>query len=156
MLLKHSIKSIASRPPCLFWGSSWLATKVCQVTMVILIPLSTKELLHEGWGSPRPPHKDVDAAPHQAEGSLTLPARHQDSKDDRHIEYKLEQLSSTAHKAHNISLTLKPPITLTYKVCAKPKNLITKYLGWLGGLLQSVWDLPELQQLENSRGEALI
>ena len=27
---------------------------------VTLIPLSTKELAHEGWGSPRPPHKVVD------------------------------------------------------------------------------------------------
>ena len=74
---------------------------------VTLAPGSTKELHQEGWGSPRPPLKDVIAAPHQAGGSMTLPASHQDSKDGRHTEYKLEQLSSTAHKAHNLALTLK-------------------------------------------------
>ena len=63
--------------------------------MVILIPISTKELHQEGWGTPHPPHKDVDAAPHQ------------DSKDGRHPEYKLEQLSSIAHKVNNLALTLK-------------------------------------------------
>jgi hypothetical protein len=36
-----------------------------------LIPGSTKELLHKGWGSPRPPHKVVVAAPHQVGGSMT-------------------------------------------------------------------------------------
>ena len=77
------------------------------MSTVTLIPISTKELHQEGWGSPRPPHKDVIAAPHQAGGSMTLPASHQDSKDGRHTEYKLEQLSSTAHKAHNLTLTLK-------------------------------------------------
>ena len=51
--------------------------------MVTLIPLSTKEL-HQGWGSPRPPHKDVVAAPHQAGGSMTMPASHQDSKGLAH------------------------------------------------------------------------
>ena len=38
---------------------------------------------------------------------MTLPASHQDSKDGQHTEYKLEQLSSTAHKAHNLAFTLK-------------------------------------------------
>ena len=74
---------------------------------VTLAPDSTKELHHEGWGLHVPPHKDVVAAPHQAGGSKTLPASHQDTKDGQHTEYKLEQLSSTAHKAHNLTLTLK-------------------------------------------------
>ena len=39
-------------------------------TMVTLILNSTKELLHEGWGSPHPPHKVVVAAPHQVGGSM--------------------------------------------------------------------------------------
>ena len=75
--------------------------------MGTLTPGSTKEFLHKEYGSPHPRHKDVDAAPHQAGGSLSLSASHQDSKDGRHTEYKLEQLSSTAHKAHNLALTLK-------------------------------------------------
>ena len=41
------------------------------IITVTLIPLSTKELHQERWGSPRPPHKVVDAAPHQVGGSLT-------------------------------------------------------------------------------------
>ena len=51
---------------------------------VTLAPGSTKELHQEGWGSPRPPHKDVVAAPHQAGGSKTLPASHQYSKGTAH------------------------------------------------------------------------
>ena len=31
---------------------------------VTLAPGSTKEFHQEGWGSPRPPHKNVVAAPH--------------------------------------------------------------------------------------------
>ena len=42
-----------------------------QVTTVTLGLGSTMELLHEGWESLHPPHKDVDTAPHQAGGSLT-------------------------------------------------------------------------------------
>ena len=38
---------------------------------VTLIPFSTKELHQEGWGYPCPPHKVVDAAPHQVGGSMT-------------------------------------------------------------------------------------
>ena len=40
-------------------------------TTITLIPISTKELVHEGRGSPRPPYKDVVAAPHQVGGSMT-------------------------------------------------------------------------------------
>ena len=90
-------KSIATRPPSLFREHNHGH----------LAPGSIKELLHKGWGSPRPPHKDVIAAPHPAGESKTLPASHQDSKNGRHTEYKLEQLSSTAHKAQNLALTLK-------------------------------------------------
>ena len=48
------------------------------------------------------------------------------------------------------------PSTLTYKDMLNLKDLITKHLGWLGGVLQCVWSLPELQHLENDWGEALI
>ena len=47
-------------------------------------PGSTMELLYEGWGSPHPPHKDVDAAPHQVGGSLMLPTIQQSSKGLAH------------------------------------------------------------------------
>src|SRR6185503_12376623 len=63
-LLKHSLRVLL------------LGNQVSSVdnTTVTLIPISTKELLHKGWGSPHPPHKVVHAAPHQVGGSLTLPA----------------------------------------------------------------------------------
>ena len=38
---------------------------------VTLIPFSTKKLVHERRGSPRPPYKIVVAAPHQVGGSMT-------------------------------------------------------------------------------------
>jgi len=41
-----------------------LPQRLCQVTAVTLIPLSTKELLHEVWGLPCPLHKAVVASPH--------------------------------------------------------------------------------------------
>ena len=44
------MESIAFRPPSLFYDSSWLATKACQVTTVTLILLYTTNLLHEAWG----------------------------------------------------------------------------------------------------------
>ena len=64
ILLKHSLR-------VLFLGNQ--VSSVIKTT-ITLIPISTKELLHKKWGSPRPPHKIVHAAPHQVGGSLTLPA----------------------------------------------------------------------------------
>ena len=63
-LLKHSLR-------VLLLGNQ--VSSVDKIT-VTLIPISTKELLHKGWGSPRPPHKVVHTAPHQVGGLLTLPA----------------------------------------------------------------------------------
>ena len=61
MLLKHSLRV------------SLLGNQVSSAdsTTVTLIPISTKELLHKGWGSPRPLHKVVVAASHQVGGSMT-------------------------------------------------------------------------------------
>ena len=64
MLMKHSRR--VSLP-----GNQVSSVNTITVT---LIPLSTKELHQERWGSPHPPHKVVDAASHQVGGSLTLPA----------------------------------------------------------------------------------
>jgi hypothetical protein len=64
-------KSIAFQSPSLFWDSSWFTTKTLAKSPVTSMGISTKELLHEGRGSPHPPHKAVVAAPHQAEGSMT-------------------------------------------------------------------------------------
>ena len=76
-----------------------------QVTSVMLASGSTKELLHEEWGSPRPPHKYVDAAPHQVGGSLTLPVSHQDSKGLAHCVQVLVHSRTTAQGSKPCSLT---------------------------------------------------
>ena len=58
-------------------GTVRLATKASHhVTTVILIPFSIKELLHEGWGPPRPPHKVANAAPDQVRGlaEISIPS----------------------------------------------------------------------------------
>ena len=72
-LLKHSLRV------------SLLGNQVSSAdsTTVTLIPGSTKELLHKGWGSTRPPHKVVVAAPHKVGGSMTLPVSHQAPKGRR-------------------------------------------------------------------------
>ena len=69
-----------------------------------------------------------------------MPASHQDSKDGRLTEYKLEQLSSIAHKYTTLlsHSNMSYPSTLTYKNVLNLKDLITKHLGWLGGVLQCV------------------
>ena len=67
--------------------------------------------------------------------------------------------SQAQHTRHTTLLShsnLSYPSTLTYKACARPKDLITKHFGWLGGVFEYVWDFSELQQLQNGRGEALI
>ena len=86
---------------------------------VTLIPLSTKELAHEGWGSPRPLHRVVDAAPHQAIGSLTC-RRATNAPRGRRTEIQVLTHSRTTHKAVTpCSLThLRANLALTLsKVC---------------------------------------
>ena len=73
-----------------------------QVTTVTLAPGSTKEHLNGGWASPRPPHKDVDAAPHQYGGSLTLPVSHQDSKGKSHIVQVLVHSRTTTQGSNTL------------------------------------------------------
>ena len=73
---------------------------------VTLAPLSIKELLHKGWGSPRPPHKDHRRRSTPSQRVEDVPASHQDSKENGAPRYKLGQLSSTAHKAQYLVLTL--------------------------------------------------
>ena len=81
-------KSIAS-------GNQVSSVNTITVTLNLL---SAKELLHRGWGSPRPPHKIVDAAPHQAGGSSTC---RQASNAPRgwHTEIHLLVHPRTMHKA---------------------------------------------------------
>jgi len=105
-LLKHSIKSITSRPPSLFRDSSWLATEACQVTAVILIPLSTKEFYHKGWGSQRPPHNVADAAPHQTGGSKTCQRATKTPRMAGAPRYNMVHLRTSSQGTTPCSLTL--------------------------------------------------
>ena len=50
---------------------------------VTLILGSTKELLHQGRGSPRPPHKACRRRSTPSRSVKDVPASHQDSKDGR-------------------------------------------------------------------------
>ena len=88
MLLKHSLRV------------SLLGNQVSSMnkTTVTLIPISTKELLHKGWGSPRPLHKVVHAAPHQVGGSLTCRRATNDPRGQRTKIFLLVH-SRTSHKA---------------------------------------------------------
>ena len=87
-LLKHSVESIASRPPSLFQNFSWLATKACQVTTVTLVPFSTKELLHVPCTKPSTPlHTKLEGRRLAGE-----PPKLQEAGTPR---YKFEQLSSS-------------------------------------------------------------
>jgi hypothetical protein len=76
--LVHGVEAltnnIASWSPSLFWDSAWLATEArplkltpspCHLDAAFTTELPTKE------GSPRPLHKVIVAAPHQAGGSKT-------------------------------------------------------------------------------------
>src|SRR6185312_5583231 len=72
---------------------------------VTLIPFSTKELVHEGRGSPRPPYKFVVAAPYQVGGSMTC-RRATNAPRGRHIEIFLLVHSKTSHKAQHIACSL--------------------------------------------------
>jgi hypothetical protein len=53
-----------------------LATEALAKLLGHLDAASTKELLHQGRGSPRPPAQSVLATPHQAGGSITIPVSH--------------------------------------------------------------------------------
>ena len=102
-------KSIAS-------GNHVSSVNTITVTFILL---STKELLHRGWGSPRPPHKIVDAALHQAGGSKTC-RRATNAPRGQHTDIHLLVHYRTSHKAEtSCSLThLRANLALTLiKLC---------------------------------------
>ena len=82
------------------------------IITVTLIPVSTKKLHREGWGSPRPPHKVVDATPHQVGGSLTLPEslKLQGAGAQR---YLIGSLKNHSTKAQSLALSLSKELALT-------------------------------------------
>ena len=87
-----------------------------------------------------------------------LPASHQDSNGPAHRVQVLVHSRTIAQGTTPCSLThsrANLALTLT-KACAKPKNLITKHLSWLGGVLGCVWDFSKLQQASNGQGMAYL
>ena len=71
-----------------------------------VITNSTKELLHKGWGSPRPPHKVVVAAPHQIGGSMTLPASQKAPRGRRSKMSSFGSLKNHSTKAQGLAFSL--------------------------------------------------
>ena len=94
-LLKHSLRV------------SLLGNQVSSAdsTTVTLIPGSTKELLHKGWGSPRRPHKVVVAAPHQVGGSMTC-RRATNAPRCRRTEIFFGSLKNHSTKAQGLAFSL--------------------------------------------------
>jgi hypothetical protein len=102
--LEYCIPITKSLPELFLTRHEGLATKALAKFPVTLMPLSTKELLHEGWGSPRPPHKVVDAAPHQAGGSKTC-RRATKTPRGRHAEIQLVVHTRTSIQGRNTLLS---------------------------------------------------
>jgi hypothetical protein len=66
---------------------------------------STKELLHLGRGSPRPPAQSVLAAPHQAGGSMTIAGEPLRPQGFRQTLYTLIHSRITSQGWYNLALT---------------------------------------------------
>ena len=97
-----------------------------------MIPGSTKELLHKGWGSPRPPHKDVVAAPHQVGGSMTC-RQATNAPRGRHTEIFLWFTLEPAHKVQHLAISLTKELTFTQhsQSVLRTKDMNTKLLDGL-------------------------
>jgi len=98
---------------------------------VILIPLFTKELAHNG--SPRPPYKIVDTASHQAGGSLTYRRATRLQGGQRTDIHDLVH-SKTSHKAQHLALTLSQELilalTLTKLMLSLKVCSICTWVAW--------------------------
>ena len=122
MLLKHSLRV------------SLLDNQVSSVdnTTVTLVPISTKELLHKGWGSPRPPHKVVITAPHQVGRSMTC-RRASNAPRGRRTESSFGSIKNHSTKAQGLANSLSKELTFhnTLKCVLRTKDMITKLLDGL-------------------------
>ena len=91
MLLKHSLR-------VLLLGHQVSSVNTITIT---LAPGSTKELLHKGWGSPRPPHKSCRRRSTPSRRVDDVPVSHQYSKVPAHRNLLLVHSRTRAqrHKA---------------------------------------------------------
>ena len=139
-------KSIASRQS---------VSSVNTIT-VTLIPIFTKGDCPRRRGL-RPPHNVVDATPHQAGGSLTCRRATNAPRRPAHRDTSLVHSRTTAqvskpclitHSRANLALILT-------KFVLRTKDLIFMLLDGLEVFL-GVWNVQQLQQTSNGRGEAYI
>jgi hypothetical protein len=142
MLLKHSHKSIASRSPSLSQEHHLTRHKGSPLrhspsSLCHLDAASTKELLHLGRGSPRPPAQSVLATPHQAGGSRTIAGEPLRPQGFRRTLYNLIHSRITSQGRHTLhSLSSKLSLALiTHKACAS--LWMSKFSTWMAWIWSS-------------------
>ena len=110
MLLKHSLRV------------SLLGNQVSSVdkTTVTLILISTKELLHKGWGSPRPPHKNRSCRSTPNRRIVDVAGEPQSSKVPVHQDFFLVHKRTTAQGLKALLYhSLRANLYTTLSKCAK-------------------------------------
>jgi len=125
---------------------------------VTLIPGSTKELLHQERGSPRPPHKACRRRSTPSWRVEDVPASHQDSKDGRLTEIYFGSLENqlTRHTTLLSHSLRSYPSTNTHKGVLNLRMWSLKLFCWLGDVLECVLVFSELQQTSNDQGNPYI
>ena len=114
--------------------------------MVTLILISTKELLHKGWGSPRPPHKYRPCLSTPSRRVVDVAGELQSCKGPVNQALLVGSTKNHSTKALSLALThSRDNLALyTLEASAKPKDMINMHLGWLGDVLGYVCDVLEL------------
>ena len=104
-----------------------------RVTTVTLIPGSTKELVHKGRGSPRPPHKDRPRRSTPSRKVVDVAGELQSSKGPAHQALLVGSTKDHSTKAQSLALThSRANLALTlFKSSAKPKDMINMHLDGL-------------------------
>ena len=101
MLLKHSLR-------VLLLGNQ---VSSADSTMVTLILISTKELLHKGWGSPRPPHKDRPRRSTPSRKVVDVAGELQSSKGPAHQNIFFGSQENHITKAQSLACSLSKELT---------------------------------------------
>ena len=113
--------------------------------MVTLAPGSTKELLHQGRGSPHPPYKACRRHSTPSRRVEDVPASHQDSKDGRLTEYKWQFTLEPQHK-------VQQPCSLTHLGAILALSLTKDVLNLK---MWSIWSLVGLEMFLDVCGSSL-
>ena len=99
-----------------------------------MIPGSTKELVHKGRGSPRPPHKDRPRHSTPSRRVVDVAGELQSSKGLAHEALLVDSTKNHSTKAQSLALThSRANLALyTFEASAKSKDMINEHLGRLG------------------------